>query len=106
MVETQEIAFLGGPFHYGYRTIPYERLDDIADIEVWEKGQRYQQSRTSGEYTFDSRWEEGDLRVQWYFPYTSDSTHAFEFRYTVKGAVRRYDEGDEVWWMAVPEDHD
>jgi hypothetical protein len=106
VTETQEIVFLGGPFHYGFATIPGDRLDDITDIEVWENGQPYQQSSSSQEYTFRTRWEDGDLSVQWYFPYTSDTTHTFEFRYTVKGAVRRYDQGDEVWWMAVPGDHD
>lgn len=106
VVETQEIVFLGGPFHYGYATIPGDRLEGITDIEVWEGGQRYEQSRSSREYTFQSGWDNQDLWVKWYFPYTSDSSHSFEFRYTVKGAVRRYDEGDEVWWMAVPEDHD
>jgi uncharacterized membrane protein len=106
VVEIQEITFLGGPFHYGYATIPGDRLDDIADIEIWEEGQRYEPGFSDGQYTFQSGWEAGDRWVRWYFPYTSDSAHTFEFRYTVKGAVRRYDEGDEVWWMAVPGDHD
>jgi uncharacterized membrane protein len=106
VTETQEITFLGGLFHYGYAIIPGDRLDDITDIEVWEGDRRYQTGRSGGDYTFQSGWEDGDLSVRWYFPYTSDSTHTFEFRYTVKGAVRRYDTGDEVWWMAVPGDHD
>ena len=104
VVETQEIVFEGGPFQYGYATIPGDRLDDITDIEIWQADRSYR--RGSGDYTFQSGWEEGDLWVRWYFPSTSDSTHTFEFRYTVQGAVRRYDEGDEVWWMAVPGDHD
>lgn len=106
VIETQEITFLGGPFHYGFAIIPGDRLDDITDIEVWEQGQRYEQSRFRDDYTFQSSWEDGDLTVQWYFPFTSNSSHTFEFRYTVEGAVRRYEGGDEVWWMAVPEDHD
>ena len=32
VVETQEIAFLGGPFHYGFATIPGDRLDGITDV--------------------------------------------------------------------------
>ena len=32
VIETQEIAFLGGPFHYGFRVIPGDRLDGLADI--------------------------------------------------------------------------
>jgi uncharacterized membrane protein YgcG len=106
VVEVQEITFLGGPFHYGYAVIPTDYLDGITDIEVWEGDQPYQQSRSEDRYTFQAGWEEGNLWVEWYFPYTVDSPHTFEFRYTVKGAVRRYDEGDEVWWVAVPGDRD
>ena len=106
VVETLQIVFQGGPFHYGYRIVPGDRLDEITDIEVWEGNQRYQPGNNSAEYTFRAVWQDGDLQVYWYFPYTSDSTHTFEFRYTARGVVRRYDEGDEVWWMAVPGDHD
>ncbi len=105
VVETLEIVFQGGPFHFGYRVISGDRLDGITDVEVWEGNQRYQQSSSSGDYTFRTSWEEDDLRVDWYFPYTSNSTHTFELHYTVKGVVRRYAEGDEVWWMAVHDDH-
>jgi uncharacterized membrane protein len=106
VIETQEITFLGGPFHYGFAVIPADRLDDIKNVEVWEGDRQYQQSGSQNEYTFQTEWEDGDLVVEWYFPYTSDSSHTFEFRYTVEGAVRRYEEGDEVQWMAVPGDHD
>ena len=106
VVETLEIVFQGGPFHFGFRTIPGNRLESIGNIEVWEGERRYQSGSSLGEYSFAAAWSEGDLDVRWYFPYTSDSTHTFEFHYTVKGVVRRYDEGDEVWWMAVPGDHD
>jgi hypothetical protein len=32
--EVQEIVFTGGQFHFGYRNIPMERLEDITDVEV------------------------------------------------------------------------
>jgi uncharacterized membrane protein len=106
VVETQEITFEGGPFHYGYATIPGQYLTDITNIQVSEGNRRYQQSASGQEYTFKSGWDKGDLWVRWYFPYTSNSSHTFTFSYTVQGAVRRYSDGDEVRWMAVPGDHD
>lgn len=106
VVETQQITFLGGPFHSGYATIPTDTLDDITNVEVWEQDQPYRQSNSEDEYTFHYGHGDDGLRVKWYFPYTSDSSHTFEFRYTVKGAIRRYPQGDELWWMAVPGDHD
>ena len=106
VVETQEITFQGGSFHYGYATIPGKYLTDITNVQVSEGNQVYQQSASGQEYTFQSGWENGDLWVRWYFPYTSNSSHTFTFSYTVEGAVRRYADGDEVRWMAVPGDHD
>ncbi len=106
VIETQEIVFSGGPFHYGYAVIPGDRLDGITDVQVWGDGQPYQPDGSGQPGTFTAQWIEGDLSVNWYFPTTSNSSHVFEFHYTVQGAVRRYSEGDEVWWMAVPGDHD
>jgi uncharacterized membrane protein len=105
VVETLEMAFQGGPFSYGFRVIPTDRLDSITDIEVQEGGRAYAYSGSGGEYTYRVNQSEDDVEVRWYYPYTSNATRTFEIAYTVKGAVRRYDEGDEVWWMAVHDDH-
>ena len=106
VTETLEIVFQGGPFHYGYRVIALKNLDQITDVEVWGDGVKYTRSPSGQANTFHvSRQPEG-LKVQWFFHYTSDATRTFQIRYTVKGAVRRYPEGDEVWWMAIHDDHD
>jgi len=104
VVERLEMAFQGGPFSYGFRTIPNERLDDITDIEVREGGRTYVLDRSSGEYTYRITRGEDDVEVRWYFPYSTNETRTFEIAYTVKGAVRRYTEGDEVWWTAIHAD--
>ncbi len=106
VVETLDMAFQGGPFSYGFRTISTDRLDDITDIEVWEGDRRYQTSRSNDANTYWADYnEDGDVEVRWYYPFTSNANRTFKIAYTVKGAVRRYDEGDEVWWMAVHDDH-
>ncbi len=106
VVETQQITFLGGPFHYGYRVVPKNRLDNITDVQVREGDRRYQASNSTGDYTFSATWGDDGMSIRWYFPYTSDSTHTFIISYKVQGAVRRYPEGDEVWWKAIPDDRD
>ena len=106
VVETLEMTFQGGSFRFGYRVIFANRLENITNVEVWEGDRPYQRSEFSGEYTFKTSWEEGGLKVTWFFPATTNATRTFEIRYTVQGVVRRYDEGDELWWMAVHDDHE
>jgi len=104
VTETRTIAFQGGPFHYGFRTIPLSRLEGITNVEFYEGDRRYQQSSNESPYTFKTSVKGGDFNLRWYFPETSDSTHTFILKYTAKGAVRIYDAGDQIWWTAVEGD--
>ncbi|UCH51434.1 MAG: hypothetical protein JSV54_01305, partial [Chloroflexota bacterium] len=40
--ETQTFAFTSGDFHYGFRSIPTDRLESIDNVEGWEDGRQYQ----------------------------------------------------------------
>lgn len=103
--EVQEIAFTSGSFHFGYRNIPMDRLEDITDVEVWEGNRQYEPGR-GGNYTYQTSVEDGDFEIRWYFPYTSNSSHTFTLRYTVKGGLRYYEDGDQLYWKAVYADRD
>ncbi len=104
--ELQTIVFTSGTFRYGYRTIPMDKADGIQDVEVWEENHQYTQSSTESEYTYTVDRDGNELVVYWYFPPTSRSKLTFSFRYTVKGGVRiNPDEGDSVFWKAIPADH-
>ena len=98
--EIQEITFTSGQFHFGYRNIPMDRLDNITDVEVWEGSRQYRQG-ASGEYTYYTSVDEGDFTIHWEFPYTSNSSHTFTLRYTVQGGLRYYEGGDQLYWKAV-----
>ncbi|RLC66160.1 MAG: hypothetical protein DRI48_05310, partial [Chloroflexi bacterium] len=98
--EIQEIVFTGGEFHFGYRNIPMDRLENITDVEVREGDRQYERG-SGGEYTFYTYTEEGDFVIKWFFPYTSDSSHTFTLRYTVQGGLRYYEDGDQLFWKAV-----
>jgi len=41
--------------------------------------------------TFTTFREEGEFRITWYHPYTSNDTRTFTIAYTVKGGLRLYD---------------
>ncbi|HIC93813.1 MAG TPA: DUF2207 domain-containing protein, partial [Anaerolineae bacterium] len=105
IVETQEIVFTRGSFHFGYRSIPMDRLEEIADVEVWEGDRRFRPGR-GGEYTYETYRDDGDFVIKWYFPYTSNSTHTYTIAYTVKGGLRFYEGGDQLYWKAVFPDRD
>ncbi|NIV29864.1 MAG: DUF2207 domain-containing protein, partial [Anaerolineae bacterium] len=98
--EVQEITFTSGEFHFGYRNIPMGRLGDITDVQVWEGSRQYEPG-DGGDYTFSTSVEGGDLVINWYFPYTSNSSHTYTLRYTVQGGLRYYEGGDQLYWVAV-----
>ena len=107
--ETQEIAFTSGSFHFGYRAIPLDRVDNITNLQVFERrGDRltaFSESTSENENTFRSYINDSnELVIYWYFPYTSNATHTYVIQYVVKGGLRIYDEGDHVWWKAIPPD--
>lgn len=110
VVETLTIAFQGGPFSFGFRTVPLDRIERITDVRVFEgdreRGERrFEQSSGEAPETFQTRIEGGDLNIRWYFSQTSDSTHTYVLKYIAQGAVRIYEGGDQVWWTAIGADH-
>ena len=98
--EVQAITFTSGQFHFGYRTIPMNRLENITNVQVLESDRHYRQGH-GDEYTFETFVDEGDFNIKWYFPYTSNSSHRFILRYTVQGGLRYYEDGDQLFWKAV-----
>jgi len=103
--EIQTIVFTSGQFHFGYRNIPLARADEITDVQVWEGNRQYNQAG-GGDYTFSTSESDGDLNIRWNFPYTSNSTHTYTLRYTVRGGLRYYPDGDQLFWKAVYADRD
>ncbi len=93
IVETNVIHFTSGSFSFGYRDIDLSRLDSVRDVQVTdEAGQplRFEQS-TDG----------STLRIKYYFPTATRETRTFNLRYTVRGALRYYEAGDQVYWAGV-----
>jgi len=104
VVEARTIGFKGGPFRFGFRTIPLSRLEGITNVELHEGDRRFEQSESEEPYTFRTWVEGGEFNLRWYFPQTSDSIHTYTLKYTAKDAVRIYEGGDQIWWTAVESD--
>jgi len=101
IVESQQFTYVSGEFHFGYREIPTDRLERITDVEVWEGDRQYQPGR-GGDYTYETFYnDDGDFTIKWYYPGYHDSTHTYTIKYTVKGGLRFYEGGDQVYWKAV-----
>jgi uncharacterized membrane protein YgcG len=106
--EVQEIAFTSGTFRFGFAAIPLDRVENISDISVAELANgttRRYTPNSSGEYGFTTAVNEGNLEITWYFPPTANRTHTYVLSYRVSGGLRIYEGGDQVWWKAIPPDH-
>ncbi|MBC7225481.1 MAG: DUF2207 domain-containing protein, partial [Anaerolineae bacterium] len=102
--EVQEIEFTSGSFSFGYRYVPMDRLERITDVAISEPGQVY--TRGTGPHQFQTYIEDGKFYIRWFFPPAQDEARTFTLEYTVQGALRIYEGGDQVWWKAVYADRD
>ncbi|RMF81800.1 MAG: DUF2207 domain-containing protein, partial [Chloroflexi bacterium] len=103
--ETHVVNFTG-TFRFGSRVIPLTNLQSLENIQVFENGQPLQFGCNEAPGTFCARNSGSELSVTYYFRQPiSNRVQTFEIAYTVVGAVRVYDGGDQIWWVAIPEDH-
>jgi len=108
VTERQTINFTSGVFTFGFAIIPLDKMEAIADISISEpNGPVY----TQVGYGIDPRSfyvnEAGnELEVYWYFPPAVNETRTFDLSYTVRGAVRIYESGDKLQWIAIDGERD
>ncbi|HIP71556.1 MAG TPA: DUF2207 domain-containing protein, partial [Anaerolineae bacterium] len=105
--ETQTLNFSGAPFSYGFATIPTGSAgnnDGIKDLTVREGDLTYVESSSNAPGTYELSREGDEIRIDWYFePALGQRTYTFS--YTVEGGVIVEDEGDQIFWKAIPADH-
>ena len=104
VVETWEVQFIGGTFHYAYREIPLNHVEDITDWGVAEGSRQFVQSDSAEPYTFSLSPEDGAQRITWYFPELNDETHTFTLSYTLKQALWIDEDGDQFFWKFIEAD--
>lgn len=101
--ETQTYRFTEGSFTRGYRDIRLDRLEGIVDPDVREGDRAYRRgSEQPGTYATST--SNGDYRIEWWFDPTERAARTFTIAYTVRGIIRRYEGGDQLWWKAIGKD--
>ncbi len=102
--EIYDIQF-EGTFRTGVATIELVRLERIENIQVFEGGQALQRASScpsaAGTFCTERQGEEILLEYNFREPLTN-ARQTFELAYTVIGALRVYEGGDQLWWTAVP----
>lgn len=106
VTESYVIAVETGPFSYGFADIPMGRLDDITNVTVSEGSTALTSSCYGSAGTYCVTREDDTLSIQYYFTsrVQSSQQRSIRIHYTVHGALRSYDEGDELFWVALPGD--
>jgi len=104
VVETWKVRFIGGPFHYAFRAIPLNHVEDITNWQVSENGQPYREDYSGAPGTFVLEKDAEGYQITWYFSYTTDAVRTFTLRYTLKGALWIDDKGDQFFWKFIEHD--
>ncbi len=103
VIETQRYVFVYGTFTFAYREIPLKHLTSIDHVWVEDDGRPLGRDRVLIENRGNT------LYIRWTYPPTRSgyqSAETFRIHYTVHGATRIYEDGDEVWWGAIGGDRD
>ena len=104
VVETWQVRFIGGPFHYAFREIPLNRVEDITDWGVSEGETRYLHAESAQPYAFLLTSTGKTRKIVWYFPETTDATRTFTLTYVLKGALWIDTKGDQFFWKIIESD--
>ncbi|MEN6409194.1 MAG: DUF2207 domain-containing protein [Anaerolineaceae bacterium] len=104
ITETIAFQFQGGSFSYVFREISRTGLDQIEFVGASIDGVALPSGSNAGQV--ETAEKDNSLRVTWHFSPIQDSTHVFQMKYRVLGAVRQNPDGDLLLWRAIPESHD
>ena len=97
VVEKNVIRFTSGRFTFGYRDINQSRLIGISDIKVTEGSERSAPIRYE-----TTNADNGDFRIKYYFATPAQNeVRTIMLAYTVSGALRYYEGGDQLYWAAI-----
>lgn len=109
VAEKLTLAYTDGTFTFAYRDLPNRRLDAIRNIAVRQGTMLYRQvddPESTQPYTFSVTQNGSTQRVRWVYPPTGSGTRTFTISYVVDGAIRRFDDHDQIWWSMVFADRD
>lgn len=95
-----------GPYRFGTATIPMERTEGIRNLRITENGQPLRDTCSGSAGTFCAVRLDDTFDITYYFsqPLQSGQRTTIDLTYTVDGALRSYEDGDQLWWVAIPAD--
>jgi hypothetical protein len=95
-----------GTFRFGSRVIPFDRLDAIENVHIYQDDQLLREScdGNAGTYCIEKTNDETSITYNFLQPITSESA-TFSLHYTVVGALRIYNWSDQLAWYAIPPEH-
>jgi len=95
-----------GPFRFGTAEIPMDRLNNIDSVVVYENGRALREGCFGGEGTYCVSTYNDTLSIQYNFnsPANSGDRREIAIVYSVTGALRSYEDGDQLYWVAIPAD--
>ncbi len=102
--EIYDIRF-NGTFRFGSRIVSDDQLTGLTNILVFQDGQQLTASCSGnpGTYCAELAQEGISIRYEFQQPIT-DATERFVIQYRVSDALRTYEGGDQLWWVAVTEE--
>lgn len=105
VVEEYNLDFTG-TFQFGSRVIPLDRLERITNVRVYEDGNPLREGCGGQRGTYCVETTSDGLSITYNFssPITNGQRN-FEIEYTVHGALRVYEGGDQLSWYAIPPEH-
>src|SRR5947209_14858512 len=96
VAETQTIQF-HGTYQQGFRLVPTQRVTAIDSVSVGELtgGQtiEYRSSLSQTPNSFRASSTDQGVRIDWWFPPTTDGSRTFIVRYTARSEERRVGKG-------------
>lgn len=103
--EIYDVNFTGA-FTFGSRVIEPTNLENITDILVYQDNEpmRAACSEQPGTYCVQNTTDGISIRYYFFEPIRNGSAQ-FRILYTVVGALRVYEGGDQLWWTAIPSEH-
>ncbi len=106
VTETYVIVVETGPYRFGYREIPMNRLTGISNVQVAEDNAAFSPGCNSAAGTYCARVSGSNYRIDYYFasPAQSGDRRTIDIKYTVSGALRSYSGGDQLYWSALATD--
>ncbi len=99
--ERIRVRFEGGPFRFGFRTINTRYTTGLREIQVSDDLGPYRPGSSGEPRAFVLAKTPERVTVRWFFEPVSDTTRTFVVRYKVEGALRFYENGEQLWWQAV-----